>query len=52
MENKVVISYSDHDINKYLNQGWIVKMVVAQHPSPNQYLSDGCKFCFVLERPL
>ena len=59
MEQKIVIGKSDNDINEFLDKGWKVVSVTAQHiaiTSPsNGNDSYGIKelrgnFCFVLER--
>ena len=51
MENIVVITDREYDINPYLKNGWTVKFVAAQHVSGGSFKELG-KFCFVLERPL
>lgn len=50
MEQKVIITDSQYDIQSYLDKGWIVVSVTAQHvASSSSYVTNG-KFCFVLER--
>jgi hypothetical protein len=59
MEQKVVISNSEKEINEFLDKGWKVVSVTPQHVaisspangSVSYNLSDiRGKFCFVLER--
>lgn len=52
MENKVIITDSQYDVNDHLSKGWTVKTVVAQHMSTGLSVTDRGKFCFVLERAL
>jgi hypothetical protein len=33
MEEKVLITNSDYEINQFLSNGWTIKMCVAQHVS-------------------
>jgi hypothetical protein len=49
MENKVVITDSEREINEFLKHGWTVKSVTPQIVATNSLES---KFCFVLERPI
>jgi hypothetical protein len=46
MEQKVIMTKSQSDINEWLERGWRVKSVTAQHVGTN---TSGC-FCFVIER--
>ena len=46
MKHKVIITKSPADINDWLEKGWIVKSVTAQHVGTTTTGS----FCFVLER--
>lgn len=49
MEQKVVITRDEVRINSYIDSGWKVVSVTAQHVSGSQYGMTGY-FCFVLER--
>lgn len=50
MEQKVVITDSGYDIGIYLDKGWKVISITAQHvATSNNYELRG-KFCFLLER--
>lgn len=55
-EQKVIITDSDQEINGWLERGWTVTSVTAQHVAVtvggnahNVYSQKG-KFCFLLER--
>jgi hypothetical protein len=53
MEQQVIITDSQHDVQIFLDEGWRVVSVTAQHVSisGSSYLSvNNGKFCFVLER--
>ena len=52
MEQKVVITGSDSEINRYIVDGWLITSVTAQHVSVtgDSYATKEGKFCFVLER--
>lgn len=52
MEQKVIITKSDSDINFMLDKGWRIVSVTAQHVSSSGggYSSLEGKFCFVIER--
>jgi hypothetical protein len=56
MEQKVLITDSQYDINDYLTKGWSIVSVTAQHVAAyaggNTYSSNTIsgKFCFVIER--
>lgn len=57
MEQKVIIGKSDQDINEYLNKGWKVVSVTAQHvaiaaAASSTYSTEKIigNFCFVLQR--
>lgn len=49
MEQKVVITNSQYDVQTYIDKGWRVVSVTAQHVSAGTFQVDG-KFCFILER--
>ena len=55
-EQKVIITDSDRDINNYIDMGWTVFSVTAQHVACDNGASTHVdtkmygKFCFVLER--
>jgi hypothetical protein len=51
MENKVLITDSEDGVNFFLDKGWTIKTVVAQHVASPSYVLKGM-FCFVLERHL
>lgn len=46
MEQKVIITDSQYDVQNFLDKGWKVVSVTAQHVSTTNY----GKFCFILER--
>jgi hypothetical protein len=46
MEQKVIMTKSQADINDWLEKGWKVISVTPQHVGTN---TSGC-FCFVIER--
>lgn len=53
-EQKVIITKSEKDINDWLDRGWRIVSVTAQHvaissPSYNAKEASG-KFCFVIEK--
>jgi hypothetical protein len=50
VESKVVITDREYEINDYLQKGWTVKFVVAQHVSTESSLTVRGLFCFVIER--
>jgi hypothetical protein len=56
MEQKVVITDSDKTINDWLEKGWSIVSVTAQHVAGyaggNTYNSSSIigKFCYVIER--
>ena len=45
-ENKVVITSVESDVNKWLEQGWLVKTVISNHADNGSWT----KWCFVLEK--
>ena len=50
MEQKFLIVDSAYDVNQYLDKGWRIVSVTAQHVSAgNSYVERG-KFAIVLER--
>lgn len=51
MEQKVIITDSQYDIQSYLDKGWKVVSITAQHiaTGSNTYQVNG-KFCFLLEK--
>lgn len=49
MEQKFIITDSDYDVNSWLNNGWRIVSVTAQHVSAGSYEVKG-KFAVVLER--
>jgi len=49
MEYKCIITDSSSDIQYFLDKGWRVVSVTAQHVSGDAYSVYG-KFCFILER--
>jgi hypothetical protein len=51
MEQKFIITDSDYDVNSWLDRGWKVVSVTAQHVSTGKdYASEKGKFAIVLER--
>ena len=50
MEQKVVITDLQYDINGELNKGWKIVSVTAQHVASGSSFETRGKFCFVLER--
>ena len=52
MEQKIIISDSQYDVQKLLDNGWKVISVTAQHVSigGGSYTTNNGKFCFILER--
>lgn len=52
MEQKVIITDSDRDINEWLSTGWTIISVTAQHVSNTGLPLDAIlgKFCFVLQK--
>ncbi len=50
MEQKVIITDSQYDINSELNKGWKIVSVTAQHVASGSSFEIRGKFCFVLER--
>jgi hypothetical protein len=49
MEQKFLITDNDYDVNSWLNKGWRVVSVTAQHVSAGSYEVKG-KFAIVLEK--
>lgn len=49
LEQKIVITQSEHEINNLLNEGWVVISVTAQYIEGFSYGAEG-NFCFVLQR--
>lgn len=49
MEQKVLLTDSANDVNYYLDKGWIVKSITAQHGGGSS--SYFGKFMILLERP-
>ncbi len=56
-EQKVIITQSAEEINGYINLGWVVKSITAQHvaasPSTGYHATSfqaKGNFCFLLER--
>jgi hypothetical protein len=52
MEQKVIITDAQYTIQEYLDKGWRIVSVTAQHVSiggGNSLINNG-KFCFVLEK--
>lgn len=50
MEQKVIITNSQSDIQNLIDKGWRVISVTAQHVSTgSSYHLEG-KFCFILEK--
>ena len=45
-----MITDSAFDVNQYLQKGWKVISVTAQHVATGNSLKELGKFCFVLER--
>jgi hypothetical protein len=52
MEQKVIITDSQSDINNELNKGWKIVSVTPQHVAngTNSFYEVRGKFCFVLEK--
>ena len=52
MEQKVIISDVEYNVQDLLNEGWKVVSVTAQHVSigGGNYTTNNGKFCFILER--
>ena len=50
MEQKVVITDSQYDINSELSKGWKILSVTAQHVASGSSFEARGKFCIVLER--
>ena len=52
MEQKVIISDVEYNVQDLLNEGWRVVSVTAQHVSigGGNYTTNNGKFCFILER--
>lgn len=50
MEQKVIITDSQYDINNELEKGWKVVSVTAQYVVTGSSFDVRGKFCFVLER--
>jgi hypothetical protein len=52
MEQKVIISDSQYDVQNHLDKGWRVVNVVAQYVSigGGNCTTNNGKFCFILER--
>lgn len=49
-EQKVIITDSQYDIQSFLDKGWTVVSVTAQHVSTASSCAEKGKFCFILER--
>ena len=55
MEQKVIITDSQYDVQNFLDNGWKVVSVTAQHvsiASGSYLLANNGKFCFILERSI
>ena len=50
MEQKVIITDSQFDVQNLIDKGWRVTSVTAQHVSAGQTYQVLGKFCFILER--
>lgn len=52
-EQKVIITESAREVNDFLDKGWTVVSITAQHVSitGGYDTKEFGKFCFVLERP-
>ena len=50
MEQKVLITDSEYDVNFELGKGWKVVSVTAQYVATGSSFETRGKFCFVLER--
>jgi hypothetical protein len=51
-EQKVIISDEDFKIQRYIQEGWLIVSVTAQHVSAGAGYAQYGKFCFVLERTI
>lgn len=47
MQYKVIITKEQDEINVWLDKGWIIESVTAQHVSSPHYAEKG-SFCFVI----
>jgi len=50
MEQKVIITESQTEINQWLEKGWKIISVTARHVSAGASYAVQGDFCFVLER--
>ena len=50
MEQKVIITDSQYDVNSELGKGWKIVSVTAQYVATGASFETTGKFCFVLER--
>jgi hypothetical protein len=48
-KQKVIITDSQYDIQHFLDEGWSVVSVTAQHVSTASSYPEKGKFCFILE---
>jgi hypothetical protein len=49
-EQRVMITESELNVNQYLQKGWKVISVTAQHVASGGSFKESGKFCFVLEK--
>ena len=49
MEQKIIISDSQYDVQNLIDKGWRVVSVIAQHVSTSSSIPLKGMFCFILE---
>lgn len=50
MEQKVIITDSQYDVQSLIDKGWKVTSVTAQYVATGHNYTERGKFCFILEK--